>query len=58
MDWQGLFINIAAIFIGLFLYIGIAHTKWGQEHEEHQYALMLVSILGACVVAGLLRLAF
>ena len=55
MDWQGLVINIIAIFAGLFLYIAVARSKWGREHEEYQYALMLAAILGACVVGGVLR---
>ena len=58
MDYSGLFINLAAIFAGLFVYIGILRTKWGQEHEEQQYAIMLVSVLGACIIGGGLRLIF
>ena len=55
MDWLGLVINIVAIFAGLFLYILITNTKWGREHEEYQYALMLAAVLGACVVGGLMK---
>lgn len=55
MDWQGLFINLAAIFAGLFLYIGISNTQWGRDHEEYQYAIMLFSVLGACFVGAFLR---
>ena len=58
LDWQGLIVNIIAIFAGLFVYIGIANTKWGREHEEYQYAFMLASVLGACIVGGLLRAFF
>lgn len=55
MDYIGLIINIAAIFIGLFIYIGISHTAWGKKHEDMQFFIMLVSILLACAVAGLIR---
>lgn len=55
MDWTGLFVNVAAIFIGLAFYLGISHTKWGEKHREYQYAVMLGAILAACVVAGMLR---
>ena len=57
MDWMGLVINVAAIFIGLAIYLGISRTKWGEEHKEYQYAIMLAAILAACVVAGGLRMA-
>ena len=55
MDWLGLTINLVAIFVGLAIYIGIGHTKWGKEHTEYQYAIMLAAILAACVVGGVLR---
>lgn len=55
MDWAGLLINVAAIFIGLAFYLGISHTAWGETHREYQYAIMLGAILAACVVAGGLR---
>lgn len=55
MDWAGLIVNVAAIFIGLAFYLWISHTKWGREHREYQYAIMLGAILAACIVAGGLR---
>lgn len=55
MDWLGLTINLIAIFAGLGLYIWIGHTKWGKEHQEYQYAIMLAAILAACLVGGVLR---
>lgn len=58
MDWQGLIINLIAIFAGLFIYIGISNTKWGRNHEEYQYAIMLAAVIGACLIGGLLRLGF
>ena len=56
MDWLGLVINLVAIASGLAIYIVISRSKWGREHEEYQYAIMLFSVLGACVAGGLLRL--
>ena len=48
-------INVAAIVSGLFIYIGITNTKWGKEHTDIQYFIMLVSILCAVLVGGLIR---
>ena len=58
MDWLNMVINIIAIFVGLAAYLGIMHTKWGCEHEEYQYAIMLAAILGACLIGGALRMLF
>ena len=55
MDWLNMIINVIAIFAGLGLYLVVMHTKWGREHEGYQYAIMLASILVACLVGGLLR---
>ena len=55
MDWQGLIVNLVALFAGLFLYIAVTGSKWGQEHEEYQYAIMLASVILACLVGGILR---
>ena len=55
MDWSGLICNLIAIFAGLFIYIGILHTKWGKTHEDYQYAIMLAAVIGACLIGGLLR---
>lgn len=55
MDWIGLILNIAAIFAGVFIYIGIAHSKWGKKHENIQFFIMLVSILLACLAVGIIR---
>lgn len=48
-------INVAAIVSGLFIYIFICNTKWGKEHEQIQYAIMLMAILFAVLVGGLIR---
>ncbi len=55
MEWINLIINVAAIFVGLFIYIGVMNTKWGIEHEGYQYAIMLAAMMGACLAGGLLR---
>lgn len=55
MDWTGLLINLFAIFAGLAIYIGVGNTKWGKEHSQYQYAIMLVAILAACLIGGALR---
>lgn len=55
MDWIGLIINVIAIFVGLFIYIGISYTPWGKKHEDMQFFIMLASILLACVIAGVIR---
>ena len=46
-----------AIFIGLGVYLIIMHTKWGREHEQYQFAIMLAAVLAACLVGGILRVA-
>ncbi len=56
MDWAGLIVNVAAIFIGLAIFLGIINSKWGKEHQDIQYFIMLVAVLAACVIAGVLRL--
>ncbi len=55
MDWSGLIINVTAIFVGLGIYIAITKSKWGEKHQEYQYAIMLVTILLACLLGGFLR---
>jgi hypothetical protein len=48
-------INASAIFSGLFIYMGIMRTKWGKDHANYQYAIMLVSVLLAALIGGILR---
>lgn len=55
MDTANMLINVAAIVTGLFIYIGISNTRWGKEHADFQYAIMLIAILFAVVVGGLIR---
>lgn len=56
LDWLGLVTNVIAIFSGLGLYLWISNTKWGKEHEDFSYGIMLGVILFACLVGGVLRL--
>jgi hypothetical protein len=55
MDTANMLINVAAIFGGLLIYIFISHTKWGKDHEDYQYLLMLIAILSAVLLGGLVR---
>ncbi|MCR4998316.1 MAG: hypothetical protein K6A05_00585 [Lachnospiraceae bacterium] len=55
MDWAGMIINLVAIALGLGVYIGIMNSKFGKEHVEYQYAIMLGTIILACLFGGLLR---
>ncbi len=55
MDWAGMIINLVAIALGLGVYIGIMNSKFGQEHTEYQYAIMLGTIILACLIGGLMR---
>ena len=55
MNWMGMLINLFAIICGLAAYIGIMNSKFGKEHANLQYAIMLLTIILACLVGGLLR---
>lgn len=55
MDWLNMIINVVAIFVGLALYLVVQNSKWGKEHTEYQYAVMLCTILLAVIVGGILR---
>ena len=48
-------INVAAILAGLVIYIFISNTKWGQTHQQFQYAIMLMAIMAAVLLGGLAR---
>lgn len=48
-------VNVSAIFSGLFIYMGIMRTKWGKEHANYQYAIMLLAVLLAALIGGTLR---
>ena len=55
MAWGGLVINVIAIFIGFFLYVGFFHTRFGKRFEEYQYFVLLVILIVTCILGGLLR---
>ena len=51
-------INVVAILVGLALYIIVTNTKWGKEHEQFQYMIMLGTIMMAVCIGGFLRMNF
>lgn len=55
MDYIKLIINVVAILAGLGVYIGVTNSKWGKEHEQYQYAIMLGSIMFVVLVGGVLK---
>lgn len=55
MDWKGLVINIVALFIGFFIYIGIYHTKLGEKLNKYQYPVLLLVLILVCLIGGGLR---
>lgn len=55
MDWKGLIINIVALFIGFFIYIGIYHTKLGEKLSKYQYPVLLAVLILVCIIGGGLR---
>ncbi len=55
MNSMGMLINLFAIICGLAAYIGIMNSKFGKKHANLQYAIMLLTIILACLVGGLLR---
>ena len=55
MDFSKLIVNVVAIFVGLFLYLFLANTKWGKSHEKYQYALMLLSVLAAVAIGTIVK---
>ena len=55
MNWLEMIINVIAIFGGLGLYVAVMNSKFGKAHENWQYAIMLVTIICACLIGGTLR---
>ncbi len=55
MDTTNMFINVIAILAGLALYIGVMNSKWGKEHQEYMYAIMLGTIISAVLIGGFIR---
>lgn len=58
MNWIKLILNVAALFAGLFIYIGMVSSKWGKEHTNLQYFLMLTAVLAAVLIGWLLQVIF
>lgn len=52
-DWRVILANVAAIAIGLGLFLLITRSKWGKEHREFYYLIMLLALI---TVAGVLWL--
>ena len=52
-DWRVILANVVAIAIGLGLFLLITRSKWGKEHREFYYLIMLLALI---TVAGVLWL--
>ena len=52
-DWRVILANGVAIAIGLGLFLLITRSKWGKEHREFYYLIMLLALI---TVAGVLWL--
>ena len=52
-DWRVILANVVAIVIGLGLFLLITRSKWGKEHREFYYLIMLLALIA---VAGVLWL--
>lgn len=52
-DWRVILANVVAIAIGLGLFLLITPSKWGKEHREFYYLIMLLALI---TVAGVLWL--
>ena len=52
-DWRVILANVVAIAIGLGLFLLITRSKWGNEHREFYYLIMLLALI---TVAGVLWL--
>ncbi len=58
MDWIGLLINIIALFIGFFIYIGIYHTRFGDKLEKYKYPVLLAVLIIVCIIGWVLKFVF
>lgn len=56
MNWIGLIINVIALIIGFFIYIGIYRTKYAQKLEDYKYFVLLVVLIVTCIIGGILRM--
>jgi uncharacterized membrane protein len=55
MEFTEVIINVAAIFAGLFIYILIMKTPLGKKHDDLQYLIMLIALIGAVIVGYIIR---
>lgn len=55
MDWKNLIVNVVAIFVGLTIYIFLMRSEWGKKHNDIQFAIMLFTVLLACLIGGVVR---
>ena len=53
-DWRVILANVVAIAIGLGLFLLITRSKWGKEHREFYYLIMLLALITAAGVLWLL----
>ena len=50
IDTVGILINVGAVFLGLFIYIKIMRSEWGQEHRNLQFLIMFICLLAAILI--------
>ncbi|MBQ6133469.1 MAG: hypothetical protein IJI65_04910 [Lachnospiraceae bacterium] len=55
IDTIGILINVGAVFLGLFIYVKIMRSEWGQEHRNLQFIIMFACLLGAILVGWGIR---
>ena len=53
-DWRVILANVVAIAIGLGLFLLITRSKWGKEHREFYYLIMLLALITVAGVPWLL----
>lgn len=53
-DWRVILANVVAIAIGLGLFLLITRSKWGKEHREFYYLIMLLALITVASVLWLL----
>ena len=53
-DWRVILANVVAIAIGLGLFLPITRSKWGKEHREFYYLIMLLALIAVDGVLWLL----
>lgn len=54
MEFTKLIINVATVFIGLFLYLAVMNSPIGKKYEKYQYAIMAACIILAIIVGGII----